>query len=84
MNEARGNPLNEMPGDILVDIVRRVTEEGGNPSDVMEIVATLIASACIAVALPGREEKLFDIVVVRARQRLAEARLAPIEPKGSA
>lgn len=57
---------------------------GGGPTDVMVVLETVIVGVCEAVVRLGGDYKVLDVVIAGARQRLAEIRLLPIKPAGSA
>lgn len=75
---------NRLAGEIVASIVRPVISAGGTPVQIMvltESVLVGVAQACIRL---GGDNKVLDIMVERARQRLAEIRLGNIDPAGRA
>lgn len=75
---------NRLAGPIVAAIVRPVLAAGGSPSDVLMLLESVIVGVCLTMIRLGGDNRVLDIVIDRARARLAEIRLADIKPDGSA
>lgn len=67
---------------IVESIVRPVIEAGGHPAEIMVLLESVVVGTCLAVVRLGGDNKVLDVVIERARQRLAEIRLADIDTAG--
>jgi hypothetical protein len=78
----------ELHNRLAPELVKRIVSEpilaGGGPTDVMVVLETVIVATCIAIVQLGGDDKVLDVVIAGARKRLAEIRLAPLKPQGTA
>lgn len=75
---------NLVAGEIVASIVRPVLTTGGSIEDVMVLTETVLVGVALACVKLGGDEKVLDVMVDAARQRLADIRLKDIETKGRA
>lgn len=75
---------NRLAGQIVASIVRPPLEAGGTTTDVMVLFESVVVGVSLAVIKLGGDEAVLDVVLKGARERLAEIRLKPIKPEGSA
>jgi hypothetical protein len=73
---------NKLAGEIVASIVKPVLEGGGSWSDVLIVTESVVVGISLAGVRLGGDEKMLDIMIDRARQRLAEIRLGDIETVG--
>ena len=74
--------LNRLAGQIVASIVKPPLEAGGNETDVLVLLESVIVGTVLTIVKLGGDERVLDAVIERARERLAEIRLDGIEPKG--
>lgn len=74
---------NRLAGPIVASIVRPPLDAGGEPEDVLILLESVIVGVSLAVIKLGGDDKVLDVVLERARDRLAELRLGPLPPAGS-
>lgn len=75
---------NRLAGQIVASIVRPPLQAGGTVLDVMVLFESVVVGVSLAVIKLGGDDAVLDVVLDRARERLAEIRLTPIKPQGSA
>ena len=73
---------NRLAGQIVASIVKPPLETGGTETDVLVLLESVIVGTVLAIVKLGGDEKVLDVVVDRARERLAEIRLGSIETRG--
>jgi hypothetical protein len=74
---------NQSAGKIVADIVRPTLEAGGETTDVMVLLESVLVGVSLAVIKLGGDDRVLDVVVERARERLTELRLKDIEAQGN-
>lgn len=75
---------NELAGQIVASIVKPPLETGGDMTDVLILLESVIMGVMLMTAKLGGDEILLDVVVERVKARLAEKRLGGIETAGRA
>jgi hypothetical protein len=75
---------NRLAGEIVASIVKPPIAAGGEFTDVLILLESVIVGVCAVAVKVGGDEVVLDVVVDGARQRLAEMRLGAVEPGGSA
>lgn len=75
---------NRLAGEIVASIVRPIMTSGGSTEAVMVLTESVLVGVALACIKLGGDEKVLDVMLERARQRLAEIRLKDIETKGEA
>lgn len=75
---------NELAGQIVGQIVRPVIESGGSYTEVLVLLESVILGVMLMAVKLGGDEIVFDTVVERVKQRLAECRLRHVNPAGTA
>lgn len=74
---------NRIAGEIVASIVKTPLDAGGKVTDVMVLLETVIVGVCLACVRLGGDDKVLDVVLERARARLAEQRLGNLEAAGN-
>lgn len=75
---------NRTAGEIVKAIVRPPLEAGGEFTDVLVILESVIVGVMFVGVKLGGDEKVLDEVVLHVKERLAKARLGGIKPSGTA
>jgi hypothetical protein len=75
---------NHVAGEIVKAIVKPPLEAGGQFTDVLVILESVILGVMLMAVKLGGDDKVLDEVVLHVKERLAEQRLGGIEPAGSA
>lgn len=75
---------NEMAGSIVRSIVKPPLDAGGEFTDVLVLLESVILGVMLVAVKLGGDGVVLDLVVERVKERLAEQRLTSIDPKGSA
>lgn len=75
---------NRTAGEIVKQIVRPTLEAGGQMTDVLVLLESVVLGVILVAVKLGGDEIVLDQVVAGAKARLAEQRLGPIETKGQA
>lgn len=75
---------NQLAGDIVKSIVKPVLETGGTFTEVMVLTESVLVGIALAGVKLGGDEKMLDLMVGRARARLAEIRLSNLQTAGNA
>jgi hypothetical protein len=75
---------NRLAGDIVKQIVRPPLEAGGQFTDVLVVLESVILGVMLVAVKLGGDEIVLDEVVKHVKERLAEQRLSGIDPAGSA
>lgn len=73
---------NRLAGQIVASIVRPPIQAGGSHTDVLVLMESVVVGVMLTCAKLGGDEIVLDVVVDGIKQRLAEARLGPLEPGG--
>lgn len=73
---------NRLAGQIVISIVKPVSEAGGTTSDVMVLTESVLVGVALACIRLGGDDRVLDVMFERAKARLAELRLAPLTPAG--
>lgn len=75
---------NRLAGEIVASIVRPIMTSGGSTEAVMVLTESVLVGVALACIKLGGDGKVLDVMLERARHRLAEIRLKDIETKGEA
>jgi len=75
---------NELAGQVVMSIVKPIMTSGGTTTDVMILTESVLVGVSLACIKLGGDERVLDLIFERARERLAELRLAPLKPEGNA
>jgi hypothetical protein len=75
---------NRVAGEVVAAIVRPPLEAGGQFTDVLVILESVIFGVMLAGVKLGGDDKVLDEVVLHVRERLAKQRLTKIKPAGIA
>lgn len=75
---------NQVAGEIVKAIVRPPLMAGGQFTDVLVILESVILGVMLMAVKLGGDDKVLDEVVLHVKERLAKERLGGIEPAGSA
>lgn len=73
---------NRLAGQIVISIVKPVSEAGGTTSDVMVLTESVLVGVALACIRLGGDDTVLDVMFDHAKARLAELRLAPLTPAG--
>lgn len=73
---------NRIAGEIVKQIVRPPLEAGGQFTDVLVVLESVILGVMLVAVKLGGDEIVLDQVVEGVKKRLAEQRLGGIEPAG--
>lgn len=74
---------NQLAGEIVKSIIKPVYAAGGGPTDVLVLTESVLICVALYIIKTGGDNLVLDLMVDRARERLAEIRLRDIETKGS-
>lgn len=75
---------NATAGEIVKQIVRPTIEAGGQMTDVLVLLESVVVGVALVAIKLGGDEIVLDQVLAGARKRLAEQRLGPIVTAGQA
>lgn len=75
---------NQVAGDIVRQIVKPTLEAGGEMTDVLVLLESVVLGVMFVAVKLGGDEVVLDKLVEGVKRRMAEQRLGPIETKGSA
>lgn len=75
---------NRDAGDIVKDIVRPTLEAGGQMTEVLVLLESVVVGVVMVAVKLGGDEIVLDKLVEGVKKRLAEERLGGIETKGKA
>lgn len=75
---------NRVAGEIVKSIVKPPLEAGGDMTDVLIILESVILGVMLMAVKLGGDDKVLDLTFERVRERLAEQRLGKIETAGTA
>jgi len=75
---------NAMAPKIVRDVIRPTIEAGGDYTDVLVVLESVIVGTVLTATKLGGDETIIHTLFEGVRQRLAEARLAPIKTEGTA
>lgn len=73
---------NRLSREIVMTIIRETVGAGGTPTQALILTESILVGVTLTLVKLGGDEKVLDVMVDGARQRLAEIRLA--ETSGSA
>jgi hypothetical protein len=73
---------NQIVGDIVKSIIRPPLDAGGEMTDVFVVLESVILGVILLSVKLGGDELVIDALMERVKARLAEQRLADIQPKG--
>lgn len=75
---------NQIAGPIVASIVKPPLDAGGQFTDVLIVLESVILGVMLIAVKLGGDDKVLDLVFERVKERLAEQRLSKIDPAGSA
>lgn len=75
---------NRIVRDIVASIVKPPLTAGGQFTDVLIVLESVILGVVLMAVKLGGDDKVLDLVVERVKERLAEQRLGKIKTAGSA
>lgn len=75
---------NKVAGEIVKAIVRPPLEAGGQFTDVLVILESVILGVMLMGVKLGGDDRVLDEVVLHVKERLAKLRLGRIDPAGNA
>ena len=75
---------NRLAGEIVARIVKPPLEAGGQYTDVLVLLESVVLGVILMAVKLGGDEKVLDVFIEGVRKRLAEQRLGNIETTGSA
>jgi hypothetical protein len=75
---------NRVAGECVKAIVKPALEAGGEFTDVLVILESVILGVMLMAVKLGGDDKVLDEVVLHVRERLAKERLGRVEPSGTA
>lgn len=75
---------NAHAGRIAADLVTTAWRPRGDVVDILVLAESVLVGVCLACVKLGGDDKVLDVIVDRARQRIAEIRLKDLETEGSA
>ncbi|MGE0289300.1 MAG: hypothetical protein AB7I42_26505 [Bradyrhizobium sp.] len=75
---------NELAGKIVASIVRPAYAVRGSFTDILVLTESVLVGVCLTCVKLGGDEKVLDVMVDGARQRLAEIRLKDLQTEGRA
>jgi hypothetical protein len=75
---------NQTAGEIVQQIVKPTLDAGGEFTDVLVLLESVIVGVVLVAVKLGGDEIVLDQVIAGARTRLAEQRLGGIDPQGKA
>jgi len=75
---------NRLAGEIVESIVRPPLEAGGEFTDVLVLLESVILGVVLVTVKLGGDEIVLDEVMKHVKERLAERRLGGLPPEGSA
>jgi hypothetical protein len=73
---------NRLAGDIVKQIVKPTLDAGGQFTDVLVLLESVILGVVLMAVKLGGDEIVLDEVMAAVKKRLAEQRLTNIETKG--
>lgn len=73
---------NELAGQIVAQIVKPPLEAGGQMTDVLVLLESVVLGVFLVAVKLGGDEKVLDTLIEGVKARLAEQRLGGIEPAG--
>jgi len=84
MSEEMSELHNRLAGETVAGIVRPVLSAGGDSTDVLVLLESVILGVVLVLTKLGGDETVLDAIAERVKGRLAEQRLGNITPEGSA
>lgn len=75
---------NRIAPEALKAIIRPINEAGGSVEDILVVLESVIVGVVLYGAKVGGDEIVVDTIMEGVKARLAEQRLGPIKPAGSA
>jgi hypothetical protein len=74
---------NETAGAIVAQIVRPTLDAGGQMTDVLVLLESVVTGVMLVAVKLGGDEIVLDTLIEGVRKRMAETRLGPIDPAAS-
>jgi len=84
MSSSQTEIHNRIANDIVKAIVKPPLDAGGQFTDVLVVLESVILGVILVGVKLGGDDKVLDEVVLHVKERLAKARLRRIEPSGTA
>ena len=84
MSETQSELHNRLAGPIINSIVKPPLKSGGDISDVLVLLESVVTGVLMAVVKPGRDGPVLDHFTEGVRGRIAEIRLKDTPPAGQA
>ena len=84
MDEAESDAYNELSMGIGRSLVKGTFSHGGDTSDALVVLESVVVGTCLTLIKLGGDEAILEVMMQRARERMAEARLKDIQPEGTA
>jgi hypothetical protein len=81
-DESAARLHNRLAHEIVTKMVVEPIENGGSMNDIMVLCESVLVGMALKCFELGSDVKVLDIVVGRAKERLARIRLADVETKG--
>ncbi len=75
---------NRLAGDIVRQIVKPTLDAGGQMTDMLVLLESVVTGVMLIAVKLGGDDKVLPKLVEGVEQRLADARLRPIETRGRA
>lgn len=75
---------NASAGAIVASIVKPTLEAGGEMTDVLVLLESVVCGVALLAIKLGGDEKVADTLLEGVKKRMADIRLRDIETKGSA
>ena len=74
---------NHLAGEIVRQIVRTPLDAGGQFTDVLVILESVVIGVMLVGVRLGGDERVLDVLVKGVKKRLAELRLGDTKPEGT-
>lgn len=81
---AQNEVHNRIAGDIVKSIVKPPLDAGGEFTDVLIVLESVILGVMLVAVKLGGDDKVLDLIMERVKERLAEQRLGKIDTAGTA
>ena len=82
MSDTQSEIHNRLAGQIVASIVKPPLEAGGNLTDVLVLMESVVTGVLSAVVKLGRDGPVLDLFIEGVRERMANIRLKDLPPAG--
>jgi hypothetical protein len=82
VSETQTEIHNRLAGQIVASIVKPPLEAGGDMTDVLVLLESVVTGVLTAVVKLGRDGPVLDLFIDGVRDRMAKIRLSDIRPAG--